>query len=272
MAFLSLLAAFLASHTLVQASPARERAQPIIDTQSLAARVFDPINITNLHQLDLADIAASLGDLPVAVPSFNGSLESRSLQEKRDIYGPDNRYQYTNTRDFPYRTVGRILIYPAGGGADVGSGALVGERLVLTARHVALPFQQGAKMSFSPQYDGAPQLGTYNVINAYVPPLSGNDICQRAEDWGLLALDTRIGDYLGYMGVGLPNSQYFDKPVLTSVGYPGDRDSAQRPYRQDGISILSRWVNAERCDANGPIVSSSHYATGSWLTTITVHR
>lgn len=244
MALLSFFTAFLACHVLVDAGPAK-KAESAGVMLPLPLDGVGPGPIAETRTLDLAAIAAELGELPSVLPHFNGILPVS--KEKRSIIGPDNRYQFSDTRDSPYRTTGKVY------SAEACSGVLVGTKLVLTARHC---LNNSVTPNFQPDFDNnKPTLGTYYATYKFIPQIPNDVNCQILNDWGLIVLDTPIGNYLGYTGVGLPDASRYGAPILTSMGYPGDRDSGTRPYRQDGISVISARTSARACNAGGPLVS-----------------
>ncbi|KAI9903439.1 hypothetical protein N3K66_002791 [Trichothecium roseum] len=166
---------------------------------------------------------------------------------KRFINGADDRYQYTDD-NYPFRAVGKL--YWSNG--VFCSGALVGPRHVLTAKHCLVDGQTG---KFAPGFDNGPRFGEATVTNILTSGYEWGNPCGWKGDWAVMVLDQRLGDNLGYMGVKLPDAGLQDRPIFDHVGYPGDRDNGNRPYRTNGNPIQS--FRPWDCDATGPFYSDT---------------
>ena len=75
-----------------------------------------------------------------------------------------------------------------------------------------------------------------------------------------MILDSRLGDQLGYFGAKYPDAGQLDRPSLYRMGYLGDRDGGNRPYRQTGIAVHSR--KTFDCDLSGPFYTDTDTAGG----------
>lgn len=187
--------------------------------------------------------------LEASVPSDDDLEQLR----KRFIVGVDDR-QVWNQAAYPYFNVGR-LVWSNG---VFCSGALVGPRHLLTAKHCLI---SGATGTFTPGYDNGARYGSGRVTLAVTTGAqTPGSPCETKGDWAVMILDSRPGDQLGYFGVKLPDAGKLDRPILTHVGYPGDRDGGNRPYRQTSISAHSR--KSFDCDATGPFYSNADTAGG----------
>lgn len=167
--------------------------------------------------------------------------------EKRFINGADDRYQYTDT-NYPFNAVGKLYW-------DNGvfcSGALVGPRHVLTAKHCLV---EGVPGYFAPGFDNGEPFGRGGVTNAFASGFEWGSPCGYKGDWAVLILDQRLGDQLGYFGVKLPDANLQDQPIFDHVGYPGDLDGGNRPYRTPGNTVQS--FRPWDCDATGPFYTDT---------------
>lgn len=173
--------------------------------------------------------------------------------EKRFIVGPDDRRLW-NKAQYPFNTVGKIRW----SNGVFCSGALVGPRHVLTAKHCLVDGQTG---TFAPGFDNGERAGKANIVRAVttgdLPPFSA---CGTKGDWTVLIIDQRLGDRLGWFGAKYPDRKQFDQPKFSHIGYPGDKDNGNRPYRQTGTSVHSR--RTFDCDSTGPFYTDTDCAGG----------
>lgn len=157
------------------------------------------------------------------------------------IYGPDDRHIYYPS-GYPYQCIGKVDIYPNGESdnpTEWGSGVLIGDRIVLTAGHVAAAPSDPHdwKMRFTAgMYNGSSVIGPGAV--SYVSDsqwwgdgVSGHDI-------GLLRLYEPLGTSLGYFGAKTYDSSWNNGNYWILCGYPYDVANANSPSRQFGIAVL----------------------------------
>lgn len=196
-----------------------------------------------------ADVEADYSEFLAPHPAF---LEPALKDEDADvwgraIYGTDDRVLQTDTSTFPFSTIGRVQRQEG----NTCTGSLIGPRHVITARHC---YRDGGWISFSPGYNNGAVGGVYYATQIFrsstLLPGPGWTHCDYRDDFIILVLgNERLGDRLGYFGARLVESNMVNAAPFRHVGYPGDRDSAQRPYRQDRIN-MHRHTN---CDSTGPL-------------------
>lgn len=177
------------------------------------------------------------------------------------IYGPEDRHIYYPS-GYPWQCIGKVDIYPNGESdnpTEWGSGVLIGDRLVLTAGHVAAaPSNPNDwKMRFTAaMYNGSSVIGSGAVSYVsdshwYGDSVSGHDI-------GLLRLYEPLGTSLGYFGAKTYSSSWNNGNYWILSGYPYDIASANSPSRQYGIAVLdedSDSNNSAELEHHGDVAS-----------------
>jgi len=163
------------------------------------------------------------------------------VQNQEFIYGPDDRHVYY-PQGYPWQCIGKVDIYPSGEAQNPtkwGSGVLIGDRIVLTAGHVAADISNPHdwKMRFTAgMYNGSSIVGPGAVSYVsdsqwYGDGVSGHDI-------GLLRLYEPLGSSLGYFGAKTYDSSWNNGSYWILSGYPYDIANAISPSRQFGIAVL----------------------------------
>jgi hypothetical protein len=148
------------------------------------------------------------------------------------VYPPDERSVLTDT-SWPWVLVGKVT----NSDGKAGSGVLVGDRILLTARHVApwVGIPSGNWwMKFAPHaWDGTEPFGSSFVTEIRYPTHS-----DLAHDYLVARLAEPLGQQLGYFGAEEYDDDWEDLAVWASVGYAGDIAGGQRPTVQIGASII----------------------------------
>ncbi|BCM69004.1 hypothetical protein EASAB2608_04338 [Streptomyces sp. EAS-AB2608] len=166
---------------------------------------------------------------------LNGDLVEPQ-PESRYVFGQDDR-QELNETSWPWGCVGKIV----NSQAKHGSGALVGNRLVLTVAH-AVPWRDIAAgrwwMHFVPaSWNGQSLHGA--GVQSYVSDVAAwPDGESTAYDWALCRLYEPLGsrDRLGHFGTRLYNPAWNGQGIWTHMGYPVNLWFRGASY-QSGISI-----------------------------------
>lgn len=206
--------------------------------------------IIELSPEDMATFRISAPDNNLAPPHpdfFNITIEEQNLWER--VIGTDDRVLHTDT-SYPFSAIGRVQRQEG----NTCTGTLVGPRHVATARHC---YRDGQWISFSPGYfDGASNgvaYATQIFRSSTLLPGPGWTDCDYRDDYIILVLGTdRMGDRFGYFGAKLIESNMVNAAPFRHIGYPGDRDGAQRPYRHDRIN-LARYTDCQ----TGPMVTDA---------------
>ena len=144
------------------------------------------------------------------------------------FFGPDDRKPYY-PNPYPWNYVGRLETV---GGSSMGSAALVGRDLVLTARHVILE-NPTSSIKFVPgYYNGQSSFGP--SFFSWVKDATYYDGSEAgAWDFALLRLYQPLGDYAGYFGVRTYNDDWDALYVWATAGYP-----SMAPYNNQVPSYL----------------------------------
>jgi V8-like Glu-specific endopeptidase len=149
------------------------------------------------------------------------------------VFGQDNRWQFRDP-SWPWGLVGRIF----NNQGYSGTGALVGDRIVITAGHMVPWGDNPWWMRFVPAYyDGVSLHGP--GVESYVSDAYGYDVHGNVTgyDWAVLRLYEPLGSWLGYYGYNGYSESWNDQPDWSIIGYPGAIANAQRPSFQGSITV-----------------------------------
>ncbi|KAJ1325354.1 glutamyl endopeptidase [Microdochium nivale] len=182
----------------------------------------------------------------------NLTARGSPLAKKRGIIGADDRFQWDGT-EFPFAPIGRVVFVDSTGSGFLCSGALIGPRHVLTARHCIGDGSLSGR--FAPSYLNGERLGSAAVVGAITDPdfvkypyLSD---CWIKNDYAILILDQRIGEQTGYLFLASsPDPATLGRPELNTCGYPGDKGASSKwcQYRRTPTRIGG-------CDSSGPVAT-----------------
>jgi hypothetical protein len=162
------------------------------------------------------------------------------------VNGNDDRV-VTYPATWPWYLAGRVdvSVKPPGGSSWIplwlGSGALVGKRVVVTASHMVpwgyIDLGFSWRMKFTPgYYNGSSTLGS--GIYSYVQTVRGYPDYGQGDDMAILKLYTPLGESLGYFGYKTYDDDWEGGAYWTLIGYPGSVTGAERPTCQNNIVIM----------------------------------
>lgn len=153
------------------------------------------------------------------------------------VFGTDNRQVYYPS-GYPWRCVGKVEVWYIIGNtwlyAWSGTGALVGDNIMVTASHVFPWFigtlGWGWAMKFTPaSYDG---ISTYGSgVSSWCQSGYGYSNHSQGDDMIVMKLYTPLGNSLGWFGSKTYNDSWEDGHYWTKCGYPGAIASGNRPSR-----------------------------------------
>jgi len=150
----------------------------------------------------------------------------------RPLYvGPDDRRQILTDTSYPWLCTGKIFTSDG----TAGSGVLVGDRLVLTARHVVPWTSIGAGswwMKFIPAYfDGREPFGS-SYVSDVVNYGTDDTEYNLSHDYAVLRLYDPMGASLGYLGSTEFDDGWRNNDNFINIGYMSDIAGAQEPVWQ----------------------------------------
>lgn len=186
------------------------------------------------------------------------------------IFGADDRQVYYPS-GYPWRCVGKVEVWYIIGTtwyfSGSGTGALVGDNIMVTASHM-FPWFVGAvgwgwAMKFTPAYyDGNSTYGS--GVSSWCEVGYGYSNHDQGDDMIVMKLYTPLGNSLGWFGSKTYHDSWEDGHYWTKSGYPGDVASGQRPSRimwfpivdddWDGAGLeLEYKADSSGGDSGGPV-------------------
>jgi V8-like Glu-specific endopeptidase len=149
---------------------------------------------------------------------------------------PGDARQVLFDTSWPWLLTGKIVTSDG----TSGSGVLIGDRLVLTARHV-MPWNSIGTgnwwMKFTPYYfDGTEPFGSSYVSDARHYGTDDTDF-NLSHDYAVLRLYEPLGNRLGYIGTTSFDDGWRGLNVWENVGYPFDVAGGERPAVQSWQSF-----------------------------------
>lgn len=183
----------------------------------------------------------------------------RPLQ-KAQIFGKDDRTAVPDTSIYPWSAVGRVLsFYPTE--IHAGTGAMIGNNIVLTAAHVVFDQNLGApdSIQFIPGLNGSAEpFGTVNVTDTAIPQqwMSNGD---ENFDIAVLTVDSSVGGQTGILPFDVVPASTLTGKILQSAGYPSDLKNGESMYAAPGMflgidgNMLRELIDTEPGQSGSPI-------------------
>ena len=164
--------------------------------------------------------------------SIEGGGGDPADSDSRDIVGPDNRVQITNSTTYPYTTIGYLQMETQKGEVWSCTAAMIGPKTAITAANCLYnhgePGGWRENVVFWPALNGkdnAPYGGFYYdteyVFQAYITDYDGTYDGVWQYDVGLVTFKDAIGEGLGWLGYNANDIGDFQGTV---VGYHDDKE------------------------------------------------
>ncbi len=144
------------------------------------------------------------------------------------VIGRDDRIRINATTGYPWRCICSLLVTAADGSRWIGTGFLVGPRLVVTAGHVVYMHNRGGwarRIEVIPGRNGTSRpygscfSSLYHSVNGWTKKKKRN------YDYAAIVLPSncKYGNRLGYFGYAAYGNSGLQNTTVNVAGYPGDK-------------------------------------------------
>ncbi len=175
------------------------------------------------------------------------------------IFGQDNRTRVADTTQFPWSAIGQVVC-DYGFALAIGTGAMIGDKTVLTAAHVIYDQSLGWPISitFIPGLNGRDEpYGEITAAHHVVPDqwIQGN----QDSDLGLVVLDEQVGQQTHFLQLVVEPDSFYTNQALESAGYPADLGDGNEMYYVTGPStgvegtVMLHRITTEEGQSGSPI-------------------
>jgi V8-like Glu-specific endopeptidase len=175
------------------------------------------------------------------------------------IFGQDNRTRVADTTQFPWSAIGQVVC-DYGFELAIGTGAMIGNKTVLTAAHVIYDQSLGWPISitFIPGLNGVDEpYGQITAAHHVVPDqwTQGNP----DYDLGLIVLDKPVGQQTQFLELVVEPDSFYTDQALESAGYPADLGDGNEMYYVTGQStgvqgtVMFHRITTEEGQSGSPI-------------------
>lgn len=140
-----------------------------------------------------------------------------------DIIGEDQRTPITATSVYPYRAIASLLIVAADGKRWSGTGFFITPRTLVTAGHCVWIKNRGQVQSIEviPGRNGKERPFGSAVSRTFHAPPEWTEDGKENHDYGVIILDTPLGERAGTFGVGVYTREQLSAVTANISGYPG---------------------------------------------------
>lgn len=183
---------------------------------------------------------ASYGD--AATRAMLRSTNHNKIMEV--VIGTDDRTQISDTTVYPLRCIASLRITAQDGTGWIGTGWLVGPRLLLTAGHCVYMSDHGGwvqQMEVIPGRQGDTFPYQSCIATEFRSVHGWIDDGKSEFDYGAILLPeaNRYGDQLGWFGFQVRSDDDLNNLTVNISGYPGDKPSGTQWYLSGPIKNVS---------------------------------
>jgi V8-like Glu-specific endopeptidase len=172
------------------------------------------------------------------------------------VIGIDDRQEIASTSDYPWRAICSLLMTAADGMRFIGTGWLVGPRLVLTAGHCLYFHQFGGwatQIEVIPGRRGASRPFGSVMAHSFRSVRGWTEKQAREYDYGaiLLPASRRLGDEVGWFGYAVRAQSALSSAVVNISGYPGDKPPGTQWFHSKELAEVEERVLTYSADTAG---------------------
>ncbi|KKL86108.1 hypothetical protein LCGC14_1948040 [marine sediment metagenome] len=209
--------------------------QPIensLDLDFLKERTIVTTNNTNVVEYDV------IRKIETITPRREIGVDGSNEMHSESIFPPDDRQRITNTDEYPWTSICKLYITAEDGTNWIASGAMIDDFHVLTAGHNVYLHDNGgwaSSVEVIPGMDGTYEPFGSAMVTRMRSYTSWTEDEMVEHDWAVLTLDTKMGDYTGWLGRQTASySHSIYTGTVHTAGYPGDLDSGENMYYTSG--------------------------------------
>jgi glutamyl endopeptidase len=160
------------------------------------------------------------------------------------VIDQDDRQQIVNTSEYPFSCIASLRITAADGSGWIGTGWLVGPRILLTAGHVVFMADHGGWVQQIEVIPGrnADNFPFGSVIATDYRSVQGWIRDNNSDfDYGVILLPAanRLGDQLGWFGYQVHTDDELAALTINISGYPGDKPTGTQWWMSGPVNTVS---------------------------------
>ncbi len=190
------------------------------------AQTYDVATATLEDETELSLEALRNPEVPAPLPGTLGTRPEQAEAVVHDVvFGADSRARVTPTDTFPAVARVRLALEFSDGYTSAGSGAMIGNKYVLTAGHVVYSHAHNGwatKITAYPGQDGV--LTPFTATATKLRSVTGWTSDENNDyDYGLITLSSNLGNLTGTYGLASFSDDTLDTTTAYIYGYPGDK-------------------------------------------------
>jgi V8-like Glu-specific endopeptidase len=219
-----------------------------------AAGGLEAVEDTSLDESLLLDVYwASYGDAGTRAMLRSQPPDTSILEV---VIGEDDRRQVSVTEKYPWRCICSLLIKAADGSNWIGTGWLVGPRILLTAGHCVYIHGRGGwaeQIEVIPGRRGPERPFGSCTATSFWSVRGWADLRRREYDYAaiLLPAERRYGEELGWYGFAVRSDDALDGTMVNISGYPGDQPAGTQWFHAKELTDVEDRVLTYTIDTAG---------------------